>query len=177
MGLVSENADLAMLVRLIEAAGLAGELRADGPYTLLAPTDDAFRQARVADSLFASFPAADSLLAQPSRAAEPTSLSAPQRDSLRALLAFYLIRGRVQAGSLASGSLRVSTLSGEPLTFRGAPSDLRVGGRDTLRVLRSAEAQNGVLYVLPAVLRRPPPDTARGRTLGDARAARTPAAP
>lgn len=174
MALAGEENDLATLLRLIRAAGLARELRADGPYTLLAPTDDAFRQARIADSLFASFPAADSLLASSSRAAERPSPNASLRDSLRALLDFHLVRGRVQASSLESGSLRVSTLSGEPLTFEGPPSALRVGGRNTLRVLRSAEAQNGMLYVLPAVLRRPAPDTTRGRTLGDARA---PAAP
>lgn len=135
MELVEEADSLSDLDNALKATDLAKILRDVGPYTLLAPTNEAFR----------AIPSFDTLLA---RASE---------DSLRTLLSYHVIRGRIRAADIKD-SLRVSTLQMEPLTFRlpSAPRQLSVNDQ---HVLESHDAQNGMLYVISSVLHPPPPDT------------------
>ncbi len=125
---------LSVLTQALRATGMAETLQQDGPYTLFAPTDAAFRRR----------PALDTLLQR-------------RPEAFRALLRYHIMRGRVRSASVA-GSLRVSTLQGEPLTLRRTPAQAYV---ENHTVLEEIEARNGVLYLLPAVLERPQPDTLR----------------
>lgn len=136
--LVEREGRLSAVARALHATNLAETLQQDdGPYTLFAPTDSALRR---------SFLTLDTLLQR-------------RPDSLRAFLRLHLVRGRLRPVDVPDGPLQVSTLARTPLTLRPAGDGLlQVDGH---AARRAVAARNGVLYVLPAVLRPPPSDTLR----------------
>ena len=119
-------------VTALDSAGLAAELAQGGPFTVFAPTNAAF------DAL---------------PPGTMTDLLAPERhDRLRVILEHHLLprrllsRGLVRAGS-------VQTRAGGRLRIQQTGGGVRV---DSVAVLAAdAEAANGVIHVLDAVL--PPP--------------------
>lgn len=139
MDLVEETDSLSALENALKETDLAKMLRDVGPYTLLAPTNKAFR----------TIPTFDTLLVR-----DP-------EDSLRTLLSYHVIRGRIRATDIKD-SLRVSTLHMEPLTFQ-FPSTTQQLFVNDLPVLESHEAQNGTLYVISSVLHPSPPDTTQAQ--------------
>lgn len=176
-GLVTGVDTLSTLARALRRGGLLRELRRGGPYTLFAPTDDAFRRHWPGfDSLLA--PAGTSGVAGGLAGASPggTPPELSPRDTLRTLLRFHLVRGRFAARSLTD-SLRLSTLADKSLMLERARrrgSGRRVRVREMPRpvpVRRTLRAQNGVIHVLPRPLRIPPPDTSAEGALGDTTAA------
>ncbi|MGB3712153.1 MAG: fasciclin domain-containing protein [Erythrobacter sp.] len=90
------------LEQLVTAAGLADTLRGDGPFTVFAPTDNAFSQ-----------------VPQQTR----TALMQPSnREMLQGVLAYHAVQGRVSADDLANrirtggGSATLTTVQGTQLT-------------------------------------------------------------
>lgn len=168
MSLVERADTLSTLARALEQAGLAEDLRMQGPYTLFAPTNRAFEEYWLGfDSLLA--PAGTSAVARrdgrtPRQTPAPdnTNSTRPDRDSLRQVLQFHLVQGRFTADDIAD-SLRLGTLINESLLLERAPRNrLRVRVKGTpgpVPVVRTLEAQNGVLHLLARPLRIPPPDT------------------
>jgi uncharacterized surface protein with fasciclin (FAS1) repeats len=122
------------LVAAVQAAGLEEALRGDGPFTVFAPTDDAFA-AIPADTL-------NALLADP--------------ETLSQILLFHVLPGKVMAESVADG-LSVETLQGAPVTF--AVMDGKATINDAAIVATDIEASNGVIHVIDAVI-LPPAETA-----------------
>ncbi len=121
MEIVGRRGDVQMTARALRATGLAETLEQTGPHTLFALTDAAFRM---------SAPAFDSLLT-----ARP--------DSIRALFAHFIVRGRLRPAA-GTGTLRVGTLAAQPLTLR------RRSGALCIRTACAAAmvgAQNGLLYL------------------------------
>ena len=110
----------------INAAGLTDVLAAKGPFTVFAPTDEAFKKLPSG--------AYDALL----------------RDSakLKAILNYHVIPGYSMAKDLKSGELM--TLQGTALTASVSPSDVKVNGA---RVTQSDMiATNGVVHVIDTVI-------------------------
>jgi uncharacterized surface protein with fasciclin (FAS1) repeats len=171
--LLTRTDTLSTLTRALRQTELLRELRRGGPYTLFAPTDQAFRR---------HLPGFDSLLvpAGTSRAAPPSGPSdatpGPARDSLRHVLRLHLVRGRFAAASFED-SLRLATLAEASIRLERArsqrrPIRVRVRGMPRPAVVRrTLRAQNGVIHLLPRPLRIPPPDTAVQGALGDTTAA------
>lgn len=111
----------------LDAAGLVDTLRGPGPFTVFAPTDDAF----------AKLPA-DSL----------RSLLAPQaRERLRGLLLHHVVSGRVLAKDLLPSSSATS-VGGTRLDLSLVVGDARVVTADVL-------CANGVIHVIDRVLTPP----------------------
>jgi uncharacterized surface protein with fasciclin (FAS1) repeats len=114
------------LVTALDAAGLAERLQQEGPFTLLAPTDEAFEA--LPDARL------EALLDDP--------------EELRAVLLRHVVEGEVLSARIAAMD-RLRTLGGATLpvsTVRGVTlGDARVLQADVL-------ASNGVLHVLDAVL-------------------------
>ncbi|MCO6436863.1 MAG: fasciclin domain-containing protein [Phycisphaerae bacterium] len=114
------------LLTALEAAGLTGALRGDGPFTVFAPTDDAFSR----------LPAGtlDSLLADPSK--------------LKAVLTYHVVPGRVLAADVATLKT-AKTLQGKSL-----PIDTSSGVKvDNAQVIKTdIRATNGVIHVIDAVM-------------------------
>jgi uncharacterized surface protein with fasciclin (FAS1) repeats len=114
------------LVAGMKAAGLTDALKAAGPFTVFAPTDEAFKKLPVG--------ALDALL--------------KDTDKLRAVLNYHLITGRVLARDLKAGD--VMTVQGSPLTAVVSSSDVQVNGAHLQQ--RDIAATNGVIHVIDAVI-------------------------
>jgi uncharacterized surface protein with fasciclin (FAS1) repeats len=110
----------------VKAAGLTDELAAKGPFTVFAPTDEAFKK----------LPAGgyDSVLKDVGK--------------LKAVLNYHVVSGYLAARDVKSGE--VMTLQGSPLSSVVSSSDVRVNGA---RVTKSdIVATNGVVHAIDAVI-------------------------
>ncbi|CAB9523968.1 beta-induced protein ig-h3 [Seminavis robusta] len=126
--------DLSTLVELVTLAGLAEVLATGGPFTVFAPTNDAFA-------------ALDH--------ATVTALAADPSGALTDVLLYHVVEGTVLAEDLTDGQ-RVTTLNGAVLEVSIGDS---VMINDATVVLPDVLANNGVVHVVDAVL-VPPADTA-----------------
>jgi uncharacterized surface protein with fasciclin (FAS1) repeats len=114
------------LVAGIKAAGLTDTLNGRGPYTIFAPTDEAFKKLPAG--------AWDGLLKDPAK--------------LKAVLSYHVITGHVLAQDVKSGD--VMTLQGTPLAAVVSSSEVKVNGAHIRQ--RDITASNGVLHVIDAVI-------------------------
>lgn len=117
------------LIAAVQAAGLVDALKAEGPYTVFAPTDEAF----------AKLPAGtvESLL-------EPANL-----DQLKAILTYHVVAGAVGSSAVTDG-LSAATLQGQNLSFQVADGRVKVDSATV--VTADIEASNGVIHVIDTVL-------------------------
>lgn len=123
------------LVAAVDAAGLVETLQSPGPFTVLAPTDDAF--AALPEGLV------DCLLLE------------ENVDALTAILTYHVISGAVMSGDLADGD--VPTVQGENVTV-----DLTDGVKFNNATVVQADvtASNGVIHAIDAVIVPPSIDVA-----------------
>jgi uncharacterized surface protein with fasciclin (FAS1) repeats len=124
------------LVAAVEAAGLVETLSGEGPFTVFAPTDDAFAAALEALGL-----TADELLAD--------------TETLTSILTYHVVAGEVP-------SSQVVTMDGQSVpTVNGAEVTITVDG-ETVMVNEATvtavdiPASNGVIHVIDSVLLPPP---------------------
>lgn len=116
----------------VEAAGYEETLRGEGPFTIFAPTDDAFRQMEQA---------------------EVDRLMQPQnREELLALLAYHVVPERVTSESVGRRTMREESASGYRVTIDGRDG-LRVN--DELVVMPDITATNGNIQGINRVLSPP----------------------
>jgi uncharacterized surface protein with fasciclin (FAS1) repeats len=113
------------LVAGIKAAGLTDTLTGKGPFTMFAPTDEAFKKLPTG--------ALDALLKDTAK--------------LKAVLSYHVVPGHVMAQDFKSGE--VMTVQGTALTEVVSSSDTRVNGA---RVQREITASNGVIHDIDAVI-------------------------
>jgi uncharacterized surface protein with fasciclin (FAS1) repeats len=116
----------------VEAAGYEETLRGEGPFTLFAPTDDAFRQMNQRELR---------------RLMDPRN-----RDELLALLAYHVVPERVTRANMSGRTARVEAASGYRVTIDGRDG-LRVN--DQLVTMQDIDATNGVIQGINAVLSPP----------------------
>lgn len=120
---------LSTLVAAVKAAGLVDTLADGGPFTVLAPTNEAFATLPV-DTL--------------------TALLRPEnRDALTSILALHVIPGRVYAED-AIGGATLTTLGGQSVTLGFEGGGLKANGAAVLAT--DIEASNGVVHVIDTVL-------------------------
>ncbi|MEJ5248618.1 MAG: fasciclin domain-containing protein [Caldilinea sp.] len=119
------------LVAAVQAAGLVDALRGPGPFTVFAPTDDAF----------AKLPAGtiDALLADPT-------------GDLTQILLYHVVPGKVMSTDLSDG-LEATTLQGGAVVFTLADGAARVN--DANIIAADIEASNGVIHVIDSVILPP----------------------
>lgn len=122
---------LTTLVAAVDAAGLTEKLATAGPYTLFAPTDDAF----------AGLPAG----------ALQRLLANPEGELLDILL-YHVAEGKTASGALADG-LSVPTLLDDPLTVTRVDDVVTVNGSTI--ITPDIEATNGVIHIVDEVLLPP----------------------
>jgi transforming growth factor-beta-induced protein len=130
-----EAGSFSTLVAAVQAAGLVDALKAEGPFTVFAPTDEAFAQVP-AETL-------EALLADPAALGE--------------ILTYHVVPGKVMAADLSDG-LTAATLQGAPVTFSLTADGAKVN--DANIVATDVEASNGVIHVIDAVIL--PPAEAEG---------------
>ncbi|MGI9244334.1 MAG: fasciclin domain-containing protein, partial [Verrucomicrobiales bacterium] len=117
------------LLAAIEAAGLTGALSGDGPLTVFAPTDAAFK-------------------ALPAGTVE-TLLKTENRDQLKGILAYHAVAGKVSAGD-ALNAKAADSLQGSKLVFAIKDGVLKVNGATVKKT--DIVCDNGVIHVIDAVL-------------------------
>jgi len=122
------------LATAVDAAGLAGTLSGDGPFTVFAPVNDAFT----------ALPAGtvDTLLAPENQA------------QLTSVLTYHVVPSKVLSSDLSDG-MTVTTVQGQPLTVgvQGDTVTLTDASGNTASVIQAdVEAGNGVVHVIDHVL-------------------------
>ncbi|WP_242511698.1 fasciclin domain-containing protein [Pengzhenrongella frigida] len=127
--------DFTTLATALTAAGLVDTLKGEGPFTVFAPTDEAF----------AALPAGtlDALLADPT-------------GDLTSILTYHVVPGKVMAADvLALDGQKVATVNGAEITVNvdGSTVSLTDAKGNTVNVTQTdIEASNGVIHVIDAVL-------------------------
>jgi uncharacterized surface protein with fasciclin (FAS1) repeats len=117
------------LLTAAKAAGLADVLANDGPFTVFAPTDEAF--SKLPDGTV-------EMLLQPEN-----------RDKLAAILKYHVIAGRAYSTDAASVGM-AKTLEGSKVTFSARNGALFI---DNARILKTdIDASNGVVHVIDSVI-------------------------
>ena len=124
------------LVAAVQAAGLVDALKGAGPFTVFAPTDDAF--AKLPQETI------DALLADPT-------------GDLSQILLYHVVPGKVMAADLSDG-LEVDTLQGSPVAI--TLSDAGAMVNDANLIATDIEASNGVIHVIDSVLMPPSEEAA-----------------
>lgn len=116
------------LVAAVKAAGLVETLQGDGPFTVFAPTDEAFGKL-------------------PEGTVE--SLLKPEnKDKLVAILTYHVVPGKVMAADVKTG--KVKTVNGKELSVKVADGKVTV---DKATVVKTdVAASNGVIHVIDTVV-------------------------
>jgi uncharacterized surface protein with fasciclin (FAS1) repeats len=122
---------LSTLTRLLGEAGLADTLRGPGPFTVFAPSDEAFK----------AVPAAT--MAQ----------LAKDKDMLRSVLTFHVVPGKVMAAEVKNGP--VKSVQGANLALSRAGTFVTV--EDAVVQVPDVPVTNGVVHIIDAVLIPPAP--------------------
>ena len=121
--------DHTLLEAAVLEADLAGALSGDGPFTVFAPTDDAF--AALPEGTVASL------------------LKPENKEKLAAVLTYHVVPGRVFSDAAAKGA-KVKTLQGGELTTRGTDVGVFVNGAKVVKA--DLDCTNGVIHVIDKVL-------------------------
>jgi uncharacterized surface protein with fasciclin (FAS1) repeats len=120
------------LVSAVTAAGLAETLSGEGPFTVFAPTNEAF--AAINDDVQA-------LLANTDKA------------PLTGVLTYHVVPGRIMAADLAGVTATPATVQGGTLAVTAGPNGPQVGGANVVQA--DIVVGNGVIHVIDRVLLPP----------------------
>ena len=127
----SSSPDFKTLVTAVKAAKLTDTLASKGPFTVFAPTNDAF--------------------AKLDAGTVETLLKPENRDQLAKILTYHVVPGKVMAGDIVKGN------GATPTTVNGQALDVVVrGGKVYVNGAKVTQADiacsNGVIHVIDAVV-------------------------
>lgn len=120
------------LVAAVEAAGLVDTLKGEGPFTVFAPTDEAFA-------------------ALPEGTVEEL-LKPENKDKLTAILTYHVVPGKVMANDVAGAETMAASVQGQELKINGSDG---VMINDAMVTAADIGASNGVIHVIDKVLLPP----------------------
>lgn len=123
------NEQFSTLVAAVQAAGLVETLKGDGPFTVFAPTNDAF----------AKLPAGT----------VENLLKPENKDQLVAVLTYHVLPGKVMAADIAGKELSTATVQGSMVDI-DATNGVMVDGATVTTA--DIEASNGVIHVIDTVI-------------------------
>jgi uncharacterized surface protein with fasciclin (FAS1) repeats len=117
------------LVAAVQAAGLVDTLKGTGPFTVFAPTDEAFAKlpAGTVDDL----------------------LKPENKDKLVAILTYHVVPGKVMAADVAGKETMAKSVQGGEITVNGT-NGVKVDGATVVQA--DIVADNGVIHVIDAVI-------------------------
>jgi uncharacterized surface protein with fasciclin (FAS1) repeats len=121
-----EAGSFSTLATALTAAGLIETLSGEGPFTVFAPTDEAFAKIP-AETLTAVF---------------------ADKDKLTAILTYHVVAGKVLAADVVKLD-KATTLQGTDVTI-DASNGVKIN--DATVVTADVEATNGVIHVIDTVL-------------------------
>lgn len=124
-----ENGSFTTLVAAVKAAGLVETLKGDGPFTVFAPTDDAF----------AKLPAGTvEMLLKPEN-----------KDKLVAILTYHVVPGKVMAADVVKLD-KATTVQGQDVMIKAYGGKVMVDNATV--VATDVQASNGVIHVIDTVI-------------------------
>ncbi len=126
----SSTKGLSIFVQAVKAAGLEERLRSKGPFTVFAPTDDAFKK------LPGGQAGVESLL--------------HNKNKLVTVLYHHILTGQHSTGQLANVHT-VKTVQGEKITIEVAGGKVKTV-QGTKIVQADIRAQNGVIHAIDTVI-------------------------
>lgn len=118
------------LVAAVKAAGLVETLKGDGPFTVFAPTDEAF--AKLPDGTIA------------------TLLKPENKAKLTAILTYHVVPGKVMSADLAGKKLSAATVQGQKVQIDATHGGVMVDGAKVLTA--DITTKNGVIHVIDTVI-------------------------
>lgn len=117
------------LAKLLTDAGLVDVLKGDGPFTVFAPTDDAFKKV-------------------PKEALEAL---AKDKDKLKKVLTYHVIKGKVMAADAVKlDGKQADTVAKVKLPIKVKGGDVMVGKAKVIKT--DIDCKNGVIHVIDTVL-------------------------
>lgn len=117
------------LVAAVEAAELVETLKGDGPFTVFAPTDDAF--AKLPEGTVENL------------------LKPENKDKLVAILTYHVVPGKIMSGDIAGKTAEVETVQGGKLAV-DAMDGVKVDAAEVIKA--DIETSNGVIHVIDTVV-------------------------
>tara|TARA_R110002124_G_scaffold27316_3_gene97486 strand:- start:11720 stop:12238 length:519 start_codon:yes stop_codon:yes gene_type:complete len=123
------NPDFSTLVAALQAAGLVEALSGDGPFTVFAPTNEAFAQL-------------------PEGTLEMLLLP-ENKDQLVAILTYHVVPGAVMAADVVTLT-EATSLEGDTIAITTTDAGVMVDGANV--VATDIAASNGVIHVIDAVI-------------------------
>ncbi|WP_298958839.1 fasciclin domain-containing protein [uncultured Roseibium sp.] len=117
------------LVAAVQAAGLVDTLKGEGPFTVFAPTDEAFAKL-------------------PEGTVE-TLLKPENKDQLVAILTYHVVPGKVMSSDIAGKKAEVASVEGSEISV-DATDGVKVDNANV--VTADIETSNGVIHVIDTVI-------------------------
>jgi uncharacterized surface protein with fasciclin (FAS1) repeats len=114
------------LVQAVQAAGLVETLSGEGPFTVFAPTDEAFAQIP----------------------AETLQAVLADKEQLTAILTYHVVPGKLMAADVVR-STQLQTVQGQSITV-STEGGVRVDDANVVQT--DIEADNGVIHVIDKVI-------------------------
>ena len=125
----SSTKGLSIFVQALKAAGLEERLKSKGPFTVFAPTDDAFKKLPGGQAGIDAF--------------------LKNKTKLAAILYHHILTGQHSASQLANVHT-VKTVQGEKIMIDSSSGKIKVKGSNLLQA--DIRAQNGVIHTIDAVI-------------------------
>ncbi len=129
LDVAASNTEFSMFVNAVKEAGLEEELKGKGPYTLFAPTDEAFKKLKKGEF--------EALL--------------KNKKNLTKLLNGHLVDGKMSAAEVGK-SKSLKTVAGGKLAFKVAKDGTVSVGKGKVTT-PDLQAENGVIHMVDTVLK------------------------
>lgn len=129
--LAQENKDLSTLVTALKSAGLVDTLKGEGPYTVFAPTNEAFKKipADVLDKL----------------------LKPESKNQLVDILTYHVAKGKIPSSeALKLDGKELTMLNGKKAKIEVKDGNLFIDGAKVIQ--KDIPAKNGVIHVIDTVM-------------------------
>lgn len=117
------------LVAAVKAAGLVETLKGDGPFTVFAPTDEAFKKVP--------------------EAALKDLLKPENKSKLQAILKFHVVSGKVMAADVVKLT-EAKTVQGQMVTVKTEGGNVMINGAKVVKA--DIACKNGVIHVIDTVI-------------------------
>ena len=127
--IASSNADFETLTAAVDQAGLKGTLEGAGPFTVFAPTDDAF----------AAF----------------NALGIDPEATLASILLYHVVPGKLAAGDVLAAGTLTTAFDGKTFDVSSNGVITTPDGITAKIVATDIEASNGIIHVIDAVIAPP----------------------
>jgi uncharacterized surface protein with fasciclin (FAS1) repeats len=124
------NGSFKTLTAALQAAGLVETLKGKGPYTVFAPTDEAFKKlpAGTVESL----------------------LKPENKAQLAKVLTYHVVAGNVMSGDLKGKTTNAKTVEGSAVRIDASGNSVKVDNANVTQA--DVSASNGVIHVIDSVI-------------------------